>query len=343
MRGIRFLGDKRSEVIDYPGEEPGPGYVLLKMRSSGMCGSDLHRYRVPLPKEEKERDPVRPGHEPCGEVAVLGEGVEGIQVGDRILQHHYEGCGNCRMCREGWSQLCTGMERLTHGYGRHGGHGDYMIARADTCLTLPDEWSYEVGAFLACGASTAFHGLKKLQLSGLDTIAIFGAGPVGLAGVMFAAEMGARVISVDISGERLEMAKSAGASEVVDNSDGTAVEQILDLTYGEGADATLEAIGIHQTRLDAVQSTKIFGRCCFVGEGGDFHVEPSPDIIHRHLTLVGSWTFSTFGLEEAARFTARRNVPLGLLITGRCGIEDVPAAYEKFEAGAPGKFVINWE
>ncbi|MYF78842.1 MAG: zinc-binding dehydrogenase, partial [Chloroflexi bacterium] len=321
MRGIRFLGDKRSEVIDYPDEEPDPGYVLLKMRSSGMCGSDLHRYRVPLPKEEVERDPVRPGHEPCGEVAVLGEGVEGLQIGDRILQHHYEGCGNCRMCREGWSQLCTGMERLTHGYGRHGGHGDYMIARADTCLTLPDELSYEVGAFLACGASTAFHGLKKLQLSGLDTIAIFGAGPVGLAGVMFAAEMGARVISVDISGERLEMAKSAGASEVVDNSDGTAVEQILDLTYSEGADASLEAIGIHQTRLDAVQSTKIFGRCCFVGEGGDFHVEPSPDIIHRHLTLVGSWTFSTFGLEEAARYTARRNVPLESLITGRCVIE----------------------
>lgn len=343
MRGIRFLGDKRSEVIDYPDEEPDPGYVLLKMRSSGMCGSDLHRYRVPLPKEEVERDPVRPGHEPCGEVAVLGEGVEGLQIGDRILQHHYEGCGNCRMCREGWSQLCTGMERLTHGYGRHGGHGDYMIARADTCLTLPDELSYEVGAFLACGASTAFHGLKKLQLSGLDTIAIFGAGPVGLAGVMFAAEMGARVISVDISGERLEMAKSAGASEVVDNSDGTAVEQILDLTYSEGADASLEAIGIHQTRLDAVQSTKIFGRCCFVGEGGDFHVEPSPDIIHRHLTLVGSWTFSTFGLEEAARYTARRNVPLESLITGRCGIEDVPAAYEEFEAGAPGKFVINWD
>ena len=343
MRGIRFLGDKRSEVIDYPDEEPDPGYVLLKMRSSGMCGSDLHRYRVPLPKEEVERDPVRPGHEPCGEVAVLGEGVEGLQIGDRILQHHYEGCGNCRMCREGWSQLCTGMERLTHGYGRHGGHGDYMIARADTCLTLPDELSYEVGAFLACGASTAFHGLKKLQLSGLDTIAIFGAGPVGLAGVMFAAEMGARVISVDISGERLEMAKSAGASEVVDNSDGTAVEQILDLTYSEGADASLEAIGIHQTRLDAVQSTKIFGRCCFVGEGGDFHVEPSPDIIHRHLTLVGSWTFSTFGLEEAARYTARRNVPLESLITGRCVIEDVPAAYEEFEAGAPGKFVINWD
>ena len=343
MRGIRFLGDHRSEVIDYPDEEPGPGYVLLKMRSSGMCGSDLHRYRVPFSQEELERDPVRPGHEPCGEVAIVGEGVEDLRVGDRIMQHHYEGCKKCERCRSGWSQLCKWPGRMIHGGTRHGGHGDYMVAHASTCLTLPDELSYEVGAFLACGASTAFHGLKKLQLSGLDTIAIFGAGPVGLAGVMFATEMGARVISVDISGERLEMAKAAGASEVVDNSDGSAVDQILDMTYGEGADATLEAIGIHETRLAAVQSTKIFGRCCFVGEGGDFHVAPSPDIIHRHLTLVGSWTFSTFGLEEAARFTAQRNVPLGSLITGRCGIEEVPAAYQRFEAGAPGKFVINWD
>ncbi len=343
MRGIRFLGDHRSEVIYYPDEEPGPGYVLLKMRSSGMCGSDLHRYRVPFSQEELERDPVRPGHEPCGEVAIVGEGVEDLRVGDRIMQHHYEGCKKCDHCRKGWSQLCKWPGRMIHGGTRHGGHGDYMIAHASTCLTLPNELSYEVGAFLACGASTAFHGLKKLQLSGLDTIAIFGAGPVGLAGVMFAAEMGARVISVDISGERLEMAKGAGAWEVVDNSDGSAVDQILDMTYGEGADATLEAIGIHETRLAAVQSTKIFGRCCFVGEGGDFHVAPSPDIIHRHLTLVGSWTFSTFGLEEAARFTARRNVPLGSLITGRCDIEEVPAAYQRFEAGAPGKFVINWD
>lgn len=342
MRGIRFLGDRRSEIIDYPDDEPGPGYVLLKMRSSGMCGSDLHRYRVPFSDEELAKNPIRPGHEPCGEVAMIGPDVTGLKIGDRIMQHHYDGCRNCDFCNTGWQQLCRWPGRVVHGSGRHGGHGEYMLAHASTCLPLPDELTYEVGAYLACGASTAFHGLKKLQLSGLDTIAIFGAGPVGLAGVMFAEAMGARVIAVDLSGERLEMAKAAGAWEVVDNSDGSAVEQIIDLTYGEGADATLEAIGIHATRLAAVQSTRVFGRCCFVGEGGDFHVLPSPDIIHRHLTLVGSWTFSTHGLIEAARFTARRQVPLETLITDRISLEDAPAAYEKFEAGAPGKFVINW-
>ena len=265
MRGIRFLGDKRSEVIDYPDEEPDPGYVLLKMRSSGMCGSDLHRYRVPLPKEEAERDPVRPGHEPCGEVAVLGEGVEGLQIGDRILQHHYEGCGNCRMCR---GRLVTALHR--------NGETDSWIWQARRTRRLHD-----------CARGHLPDAARRIELRSRRISRLRGQHSVSrtkevaafrtrhdrdircracrLAGVMFAAEMGARVISVDISGERLEMAKSAGASEVVDNSDGTAVEQILDLTYGEGADATLEAIGIHQTRLDAVQSTKIFGRCCFRG------------------------------------------------------------------------------
>ena len=343
MRGIKFKGDRRAKVVNYPDEDPPPGYVLLKMRSSGMCGSDLHRYRAPLPDDEKTRAPIRPGHEPCGEIAALGDGVPRLRVGDRILQHHYEGCRNCGFCNAGWQQLCQTQARMTHGYNRHGGHGDYMLAHASTCLPLPDELSFEVGAFLACGASTAFHGLKKLNLSGLDTIAIFGAGPVGLAGVMFAAAMGARVIAVDLSPERLAMATDAGAWATVDNRYGDAVQQIHELTHGEGADATLEAVGIHPTRLAAVQSTRIFGRCCFVGEGGNFHVLPSPDIIHRHLTLVGSWTFSTFGLIEAARFTARRDVPLESLITDRCDIESAPAAYERFDGGAPGKFVINWD
>ena len=339
MRGLRFLGGRQSEVIDFPDEEPGPGYVLLKMHASGMCGSDLKRFRAP--GSEFAGKPVRPGHEPCGEVVELGYGVRNVRLGDRVMQHHYEGCRTCHFCRSGWTQLCRSDDRMIHGGNRHGGHGEYMIAHESSCLPMPKSISYDVGAYLACGASTAFHGLKKLRLSGLDTLAVFGAGPVGLAGVMFGVAMGARVIAVDISGERLEMAKSAGAWKAVDNSDDSAVEQIIDLTGGHGADATMEAIGIHETRLAAVQSTRVFGRCCFVGEGGDFHVEPSPDIIHRHLTLVGSWTFSTFGLEEAAEFTAQRNVPLESLISRRVSMDEAPAAYAEFDQGAPGKFVIN--
>jgi threonine dehydrogenase-like Zn-dependent dehydrogenase len=286
---------------------------------------------------------MRPGHEPCGEVVALGPGVTGVSVGDRVMQHHYEGCKECIYCRTGWQQLCPVTEKkLYYGGSMHGGHGDYMVAHQSTLVTLPDEVSFEEGAFLACGASTAHAALTKLDVSGRDTLAVFGQGPVGLAATMFGEEMGARVIAVDIDAGRLEMAAAAGAWKTVNNYDGSAVEQIKDLTDGFGAHATLEAVGAHTTRVAAVESTRIFGRSCMVGEGGEVTFEPTPHIIHRHLALIGSWTFSTFGLADAAQFVAERKIPLKSLITTACSIEDAPAAYTAFDSGAPGKFVIRW-
>jgi threonine dehydrogenase-like Zn-dependent dehydrogenase len=160
---------------------------------------------------------------------------------------------------------------------------------------------------------------------------------------MFGAEMGARIIAVDVSTERLKMATDSGAWATVDASNDDAPEQIKELTQGDGVDASLEAAGLAVTRVAAVESTRIFGRTCLVGEGGKVTYHPTPHIIHRHLTLMGSWTFSTFGLAEAARFTAERNVPLGSVITSRSSIEETAQAYKAFSSGAPGKFVINWD
>ena len=160
---------------------------------------------------------------------------------------------------------------------------------------------------------------------------------------MFGAEMGARIIAVDVSPERLKMAADSGAWATVDASNDDAPEQIKELTNGDGADVSLEAAGLAVTRVAAVESTRIFGRTCLVGEGGEVTYQPTPHIIHRHLTLMGSWTFSTFGLAEAARFTAERNVPLGSVITSRSTIEEAAQAYGEFSSGAPGKFVINWD
>ena len=174
-------------------------------------------------------------------------------------------------------------------------------------------------------------------------LAVFGQGPVGLAATMFGTEMGARVIAVDVSQERLKMAADSGAWATVDNSTGDAPDQIREMTHGAGADASLEAAGLAVTRVAAVESTRIFGRTCLVGEGGEVTFQPTPHIIHRHLTLLGSWTFSTFGLAEAARFTAERSVPFATLITSRSTIEQAPGALQEFSSGAPGKFVINWE
>ena len=343
MRGVAFRGNSIAEVVDFPDINPGPEQVLIRLRSSGLCGSDFARYRDDSPNEHNGQL-MRPGHEPCGEVVALGPNVKVLKVGDRIIQHHYEGCRVCEYCLTGWQQLCEVTDKkLYYGGSMHGGHGDYMVAHQSTCVPLPDEVAFEVGAYLACGASTAFQALKKLDVSGRDVLAVFGQGPVGLAATMFGAEMGARIIAVDVSSDRLKMAADSGAWATVDASNDDAAEQIRDLTHGDGADASLEAAGLAVTRVAAVESTRIFGRTCLVGEGGEVTYQPTPHIIHRHLTLIGSWTFSTFGLAEAARFTAERNVPLGSLITSRSIIEDAPKAYEDFSSGAPGKFVINWD
>ncbi len=343
MRGVAFHGNSVAEVVDYPDIDPGPEQVLIKLRSSGLCGSDLARYRDDSPNEHNGQL-MRPGHEPCGEIVALGPNVTGLSVGDRIIQHHYEGCRECDYCLTGWQQLCAVTEKkLYYGGSMHGGHGDYMVAHQSTCVTLPDEVTFEVGAYLACGASTAFQALKKLEVSGRDTLAVFGQGPVGLAATMFGKEMGARIIAVDVSPERLDMASDSGAWVTVNASAGDAPEQIKELTGGHGADATLEAAGLAVTRVAAAESTRIFGRTCLVGEGGEVTYQPTPHIIHRHLTMLGSWTFSTFGLSEAARFTAERDVPLASIITSRSTIEQAPQAYKEFSSGAPGKFVINWD
>ena len=139
------------------------------------------------------------------------------------------------------------------------------------------------------------------------------------------------------------MAKDSGAWEIVNPKNGNVSGQIKDLTNGFGADSSLEAAGLAETRISAVESTKVFGKTCLVGEGGEVTFEPTPHIIHKHLTLLGSWTFSTFGLEEAANFTSDRKIPLDSVITSRSTIEQAPRAYEDFSKGAPGKFVINWD
>lgn len=343
MKGAVVLGDRTVEVREFPEEEPGAGEVLLKMRASGMCGSDLHRYRAPAEKvANKDR---RFGHEPCGEVVALGEGVTTVSVGNRVIVHHYLGCGKCKYCRLGYSQLCTnrGPENLYYGGNAHGGHGDYIVCHQRTCVPLPDELSYEVGAMIACGSSTAYLALTKMDVSGRDVLAVFGQGPVGVAATMMGAAMGAQVIAIDLSDKRLDLAKEAGAWETINARESDAVEEIRSLTGGEGADATLEAVGATQTRRQAAISAKVFGKTVLVGEGGQAIYDASPDIIHRHLTIYGSWTVSTSGMDETAKFVVDRRVPLERLITDRVAITETADAYRRFDKQESGKMVITWD
>src|SRR2546428_10085363 len=129
----------------------------------------------------------------------------------RMMCHHYKGCGVCGHCRSGWSQLCE-EGFVAYGISGHGGHADYLKVPASTLVPLPDELSYAAGAAISCGTGTAYGALRRMQASGRDTIAIFGQGPVGLSATQLAVAMGARVIALDISAERLARAKEFGAA-----------------------------------------------------------------------------------------------------------------------------------
>jgi threonine dehydrogenase-like Zn-dependent dehydrogenase len=335
MRGLVFLGDRQLELRTYPDPSPEPGEVILQIKASGICGSDLPPYRAP--RNGRSLDSLFiSGHEPCGVVVAVGRDVAGVQEGQRVMQHHYSGCGRCKYCRVGYTQLCLNGHTV-HGFTADGSNAEYMRCVASTLVPLPEPLTFMEGAALACGSGTAYSALKRLDVSGRDTLAIIGQGPVGLSATMLARAMGARVIAVDVVPARLEMAAASGAEITLNAAEVDPIEAIKAATHGEGADASLDATGNPEARVQAVRSTRVFGRACLVGEGNTTTFDISPDIIHRQLTLYGSWTFSSVGLAEAAQFVADRAVPLRSILTRQFPLEDAAAAFEYFAGGAPGK------
>ncbi len=346
MRGVVFLGERKLEIREFKDPTPGPGEVVLAVKASGMCGSDLKFYRASGNETAAlglggSGEPVIAGHEPCGVIAAVGPGVSEAEgrVGQRVMNHHYKGCGQCKHCRVGWSQLCrAGI--VVYGATGDGAHADYMKVPARTNVPLPDELSFEEGAAVSCGTGTAYGALKRLDVSGRDTLAVFGQGPVGLSATLLGAAMGARVIAVDIAPERLALAKAFGAESLINSRETDPVDAIKQLTHGEGAEATMDCTGLPEPRVAAVRSAATWGRVCFVGEGGNTTFDISRDMIRKQLTLLASWTFSAMGQWECARFVADRKIPLKRLFTHRFTLDQADDAYRLFDTQTTGKGVF---
>lgn len=348
MKGVVFLGERKLEIMDFPDPTPGPGEVVLEIKASGMCGSDLKFYRAVGGASSlglgKISGPLIGGHEPCGVVAAVGPGVSEKQakVGMRVMQHHYRGCGVCEHCSTGWMQLCVEGVAEVYGATGHGAHAKYMKCPARTLVPLPDELSFAAGAAISCGTGTAWGALHRLGLTGDHTIAIFGQGPVGLSATLLAAEMGARVIALDTSDERLARAKEFGADALINpKNTENVVQAIRDLTHGRGAHASIDASSSPAARAQAVRCVRTWGKACFVGEGDSVTLDVSNDLLRRQVTLIGSWTFSTVGQAECARYVADREVQLDRLFTDHWRLNQAVEAYQKFDLQTSGKGVID--
>jgi threonine dehydrogenase-like Zn-dependent dehydrogenase len=349
MRGAVFLGNRNIEIRNFPDPTPGPGEVVIRMRASGMCGSDLKFYRPPPGEAQKalglgnNTEPFIGGHEPCGEIVARGAGVSEREApsGQRVMNHHYAGCGVCGHCRVGWSQLCkAGI--VVYGVTGNGGHAEYLKAPARTMVPLPEELSFAEGAAVSCGTGTAYGALRRMHLAGGSTLAVFGQGPVGISATLLGSKMGARVIAVEANAERLALAKQYGADTLVDSSKVDVEKTLKELTRGEGVDLALDCTGVAAARLAAVRSAKTWGTVCFVGEGGDVTLDVSRDMLRKQLTLIGSWTFSAMGMGECARFVADNRIPLEKIFTHRWKLDQVQEAYRVFDAQSSGKGVIEF-
>jgi threonine dehydrogenase-like Zn-dependent dehydrogenase len=347
MKGVVFVGDRKLEIRDFADPTPGPRDVILEIKASGMCGSDLHRYRETFNAGNSSSgfkmadEPMIAGHEPCGIVAEVGSAVieAEARVGQRVMDHHYEGCGTCKHCKGGWQQMCLDGTTV-FGSSGHGAHAKYMRVPVSTLVPLPDKLSFTTGAAISCGTGTAYGALRRLQLQGGETIAIFGQGPVGLSATQLATAMGARVIALDISEERLAMARDFGATETINAASNDPVTAIRDLTHGEGAHKTLEASSASSARQAAVQAVRSWGTACYVGERGNVMIDVSPDMLRRQVTLVGSWTFSTQGQSDCAEFIADNDIDVEALFTDRWTLDQAEEAYKKFDTQTTGKGVI---
>ena len=339
-RGLVLLGDRRAEIREFEVADPGPGEVRIQIKAAGICGSDLHFYES-TPEELGIRRGVVIGHEPSGVIEAVGPCVDHLQVGDRITVNHTLGCGHCEYCRAGATVLCA--ENLGIAASGYGGNAEYTLMPAANCLPLPDELSLIEGAFLACTGATAYNALRKLSPSGRDRLVVIGLGPVGLSGVVIGKALGATIYGVDLVPERLSLATSLGADEVINAAEDDTVTAIRSLTDGRGVELAFETSGAAGGQSDAVDVLRPRGKAAFVGIGkGGPSIDPA-QFLHKEATLFGSKVMPAGNYQEMIRFMVRRNVRFEPIVTHRVPLADGPEAFAELDAGAAGKFVLTME
>ncbi|WP_330456896.1 Zn-dependent alcohol dehydrogenase [Streptomyces sp. NBC_00820] len=335
--------------------DPGPGQVRVRLAAAGVCHSDLSlsngTMRVPVPAVL--------GHEGAGTVVAVGEGVTHVAPGAHVVLNWAPSCGTCHACTLGEVWLCANAlngaadvyARTTDGTDLHPGlnvaaFAEETVVSASCVLPLPDGIPLTDAALLGCAVLTGYgavHHSARVQPG--ETVAVFGVGGVGLAALQSARIAGAsRVIAVDVSPEKEELARRAGATDYVLASEQTARE-IRGLTGKQGVDVAVECVGRAVTIRAAWDSTRRGGRTTVVGIGGkDQEVTFNAlEIFHWGRTLSGCVYGNTDPARDVpvlAEHVRQGRLDLSGLVTERIGLEDIPAAFDNMLAGKGGRALV---
>lgn len=282
MKALQITAPRETRVIDLEMPQPKANEVILKVQRVGYCGSDLSTFRGLNPLVSYPRIP---GHELAGDIVEKGSAVsEKWAVGDKALVLPYTSCGECSSCQQGRFNACRDNQTL--GVQRDGGLAEYIVVPEDKLMTSSKLDYHELA--MVEPLTVGFHAVDRGRVAAGESVLVFGCGAIGLGAIAGAAERGARVIAVDIDAAKLELAKQAGASDVVHSGEVDLSAAVKTLTNDEGPRVVIEAIGLPQTFRAAVELACFAGRVVYVGYAKAPVEYESKYFVQKELDIMGS-------------------------------------------------------
>lgn len=337
MQVAKLFGPEDLRLVDEEEQELSAGTIRVDISNTGICGSDVHEYNIgPVPIRgednnheipQSEWDELLPkpmGHEIAGTVSEVGEGVEDVSVGEEVALNILLSCGECRYCLEGKPQLCTAFDGTAVGSP---GFADSIVVPASAAVSIPGNVSIEHAA-LAEPLSVSVHAVRRSAMQVGDTVAVFGAGPIGLGIVDAAWSAGAdRILVSEPRSARRETALELGADVAVDPRETNPIERFKDEISG-GVDVGFEVAGISETFSQTMRSTKYDGTIVVVSVFEDeAHIHPN-DIMQAERTVIGSFAYDD-EFPITLRMIADGRLTPEAFVTGSVSLEDVDQAFQQ--------------
>ena len=325
---------------DVPEPKIGPNDVLIRMKKTAICGTDMHIWHWDEWAQRTIKVPMAVGHEYCGEIVEMGSEVRGLAVGDRVSGEGHITCGYCRNCRAGRRHLCRNTVGV--GVNRPGCFAEYMSLPASNVFKLSAGISDEIASILD-PFGNATHTALSFSLVGEDVL-ITGAGPIGIMAVAIARHVGARhIVITDVNPYRLELARRMGASRALDVRTETLDGAMQDLGMEEGFDVGMEMSGVPSAFRELLRTMHHGGSVALLGimpKDTGIHWD---EVIFKGLVLKGVYGREMFETWYKMASMLQSGLDISPVITHRLGIEDYRKGFETMASGASGKVILDWE
>jgi L-iditol 2-dehydrogenase len=334
MKVSAMFGDGKAGLVDKPDPIIKEDFALVKVHVVPTC-TEYKAF-----KGGHKGDHF--GHEAVGEVVEIAQPGH-VKVGDRVVVQPQFACGRCWLCVMGEHIHCQNSKNVYAITGSSTGTATYAqyVIKQDWLLSpIPDDVSYEHAGMALCGLGPTFGAMQQMCVNALDTIMITGLGPVGLGGVINGKFRGAKVIVVENQPYRVNLAKDLGADLVLDPTDKDIVKKIMDFTNGIGVDKSMDCSGAMQAHRLMIDVTRRKGQVTFIGEGGEFPLAASNDMIRKGLILRGNWHYNLAWYPELMKTIKATSSQIDKFITHSFPMSEVQKAWELQTTGNCGKVIL---